>query len=240
MSQYSIRRQVTLLTMPPLLVMAVCLEVYFLHDRFEAMDENLLERGELVSSQLASSAEYGVFSNNRAFLQNLATDSLQQPDVNGVIILNGSIGMLTEAGEFLGVPKKAMPDFSVESKVGEHSRLSQFKGIMEMVNLHQPTHLDGDSLRIFHPIVAAQVAFEEINVETKAAQIGAVIVEMSLVNTNRLNTQMLWVTIGSTALFLIFPAVSRTKCNKVKFFSPVKFEVKSFFRKEEFGWAFPV
>ncbi|MDX8385898.1 MAG: diguanylate cyclase [Gallionella sp.] len=205
MSQYSIRRQVTLLTMTPLLVMAVCLEVYFLHDRFEMMDENLLERGKLISRQLASSAEYGVFSNNRAFLQNLATDSLQQPDVKGVIVLNGSIGMLTEAGEFSGVPKKAMLDFGVESKVGEQSRLSQFKGIMEMVNLHQPTHLDVDSLRIFHPIVAAQVALGEQDTEAKAAQVGAVIVEMSLINTNRLKTQMLWVTVGATALFLIFP-----------------------------------
>ena len=205
MSQYSIRQQVALLTMTPLLVMAVCLEVYFLHDRFEAMDDNLLERGKLISRQLASSAEYGVFSNNRAFLQNLATDSLEQPDVKGVIILDGSIGMLIEAGEFSGVPKKSMPDFDAESKADEQSRLRQFKGIMEMVNLHKPTHLDIESLRIFDPIVAAQVALGDLDVETKAAQIGAVIVEMSLAKTNQLKTQMLWVTVGATALFLIFP-----------------------------------
>ena len=35
-------------------------------------------------------------------------------------------------------------------------------------------------------------------------------------------------------------AVSISKCNKVKFISPVSVKVKSVFRKEEFGWAFPV
>ncbi len=35
-------------------------------------------------------------------------------------------------------------------------------------------------------------------------------------------------------------AVSMSKCNKVKFISPVSVKVKSVFRQEEFGWAFPV
>jgi hypothetical protein len=35
-------------------------------------------------------------------------------------------------------------------------------------------------------------------------------------------------------------AVSKSKCNNVKFVSPVSFEVKSAFRKKKFGWAFPV
>ncbi len=30
-----------------------------------------------------------------------------------------------------------------------------------------------------------------------------------------------------------------SKCNKVKFIRPVSVKVKSVFRKEEFGWAFP-
>ena len=35
-------------------------------------------------------------------------------------------------------------------------------------------------------------------------------------------------------------AVSKSKCNNVKFISPVSLEVKSVFRKKQFGWAFPV
>ena len=35
-------------------------------------------------------------------------------------------------------------------------------------------------------------------------------------------------------------AVSKSKCNNIKFISPVSFEVKSAFRKEKFGWTFPV
>jgi len=38
---------------------------------------------------------------------------------------------------------------------------------------------------------------------------------------------------------LIQGAVSRSKCNNVKFIGPVSFKVKSVFRKEEFCWALP-
>ena len=64
MKQYSIRQQVAWLTFIPLLIMAVGMESYFLHDRFAEMDVDLLEQGELIAHQLAASSEYGVFSNN--------------------------------------------------------------------------------------------------------------------------------------------------------------------------------
>lgn len=35
-------------------------------------------------------------------------------------------------------------------------------------------------------------------------------------------------------------AVSKSKCNNVKFIRPVSLKVKSAFRKEKLGWAFPV
>ena len=35
-------------------------------------------------------------------------------------------------------------------------------------------------------------------------------------------------------------AVSRSKCNKVKFISPISFKIKSVIRKEQLCWAFPV
>jgi PAS domain S-box-containing protein len=205
MKVHSIRRQLAWLTIPPLLVLAVCLEVYFLHDRFRAMDENLLERGKLISSQIAVSAEYGIFSNNTTFLQKLASDALQQLEVKGVIILNGSLGTLIGAGEFSGVPKKSIVNIRETSRVGEPLRLSVFKGVMEKVNSHQPVHLDLDGLRIFHPIIAAQVELGEFNAEQNVSQVGAVIVEMSLANTLQVKARMLWGTILGSIFFLVFP-----------------------------------
>ncbi len=205
MNKYSIRKQVALLTMTPLLVMAVCLEAFFLHDSFSVMDHDLMERGKLISRQLASSAEYGVFSNNRGFLQNLATYTLQQPDVRGVIILDSGVGFFVEVGEFSGVPKKPAPEIASVQTREDQSRIVQFKDILEAVNLQEPASLDRESLRLFQPIVAAQVALDEQGTLSEANQIGEVIVEMSLEGTNGRKQRMLWVTVGSTVLFLIFP-----------------------------------
>ena len=46
--------------------------------------------------------------------------------------------------------------------------------------------------------------------------------------------------IRSLLAYAIGKAVSRSKCNKVKFIRPASFEVNSVFRKEAFCWAFPV
>ena len=64
MKQYSIRQQVAWLTFIPLLIMAVSMESFFLHDRFSDMDADMQEQGELIARHLAASSEYGVFSNN--------------------------------------------------------------------------------------------------------------------------------------------------------------------------------
>ena len=103
MKQYTIRQYVALLTLTPLLIMAASLETFFLHDRFASLEQDLLERGKLIARQLASSSEYGVFSNNRPFLQSIAQGVLQQPDVRGVIILNAASKSLVEVGESFSV-----------------------------------------------------------------------------------------------------------------------------------------
>ena len=107
---YNIRQQVAWLTLIPLLIMAVCLEAFFLHSRFSDLDQGLLERGKLIARQLASSSEYGVFSDNRVFLQNIANGALQQTDVRGLLILNAASETLVEAGEFTNSSKNTGSD----------------------------------------------------------------------------------------------------------------------------------
>ena len=98
MKQRGIRQYVAWLTMTPLLLLAVSLESFFLHDHFTTMDDELAERGQLIARQLASSSEYGVFSNNLTFLQNIAQGVVQQPDVQGAVILDAASNVLIEAG----------------------------------------------------------------------------------------------------------------------------------------------
>lgn len=205
MKRYNIRQYVAWLTLIPLLIMAVSLETYFLHDRFTDLDHNLVERGKLITRQLASSSEYGVFSNNAPFLNNLAQGVLQQPDVRGVIILNAVSESLIEAGEFSSTAGNTVVDTNPtlskpSSQVGE----TQASRIKQLVNPQHPVLSINESLWVFQPIIPVQVALDDLGANSAVQQVGAVIIEMSWARTNKLKSQLLWVTIGLTGWFLIF------------------------------------
>ncbi len=191
MKQRSIRQYVVWLTMTPLLLLAVSLESFFLHDHFTTLDDELAERGQLIARQLASSSEYGVFSNNLAFLQNIAQGVLQQPDVQSAVILDSASNVLIEAGGFPGDPKNA-----ATSRAGK---------LKELVNAQMPVYRSSEGLLIYSAIVPAQVVLDELDPSHQAKQIGAVIVAMSSARTEQHKSQTLWLTVGATVLFLIFP-----------------------------------
>lgn len=191
MRQLSIRQHVAWLTLVPLLFMAASLELFFLHNYFTSLDDDLAERGRLIARQLASGSEYGVFSNNMAFLQNIAQGVLQQPDVQGAVILDAASAVLVETGEFSGAPGN-----TATVRVGQ---------LKESVNSQMPLYSNSEGLLIYHAIVPAQVALDELDAPHQARQIGAVIVAMSSARTGQLKSRLLWLTVGYTMLFLIFP-----------------------------------
>lgn len=208
MKQYSIRQHVALLTLMPLLFLAVSLETFFLRDRFSALDIELAERGQLIAQQLALGSEYGVFSNNRVFLQNIAQGSLQQADVQGVIVLDASSAILVDAGKFSGAQENAPVGTNTAMGSANQTRAARVGKIRELVNLQMPVYRSSEALLIYHPIIPAQVMLDELdelNNRTEVKQVGAVIVEMSNARTGQLKSQMFWLTVGSTLLFLIFP-----------------------------------
>jgi diguanylate cyclase (GGDEF)-like protein/PAS domain S-box-containing protein len=204
MKQLSIRQYVEWLTLIPLLIMATGLETYFLHDRSVALDSDLMERGKLIARQLASSSEYGVFSNNKLFLQNIAQGVLQQPDVRGVIILNAASESLIETGELSYEAGNQADDANLA--MSEHSRQTgqtRFSKVIELVNLQTPVFINSGSLWFYQPIISAQVALDDLGIKPAAQQVGGVIVEMNRARTESLKSQTLWVTIGATGLFLM-------------------------------------
>jgi diguanylate cyclase (GGDEF)-like protein len=85
---YHISSYLAWLTLVPLLALAVSMALFFLHDRFRSLDNNLQMRGDLIAHQLANSSEYGVYANNLVFLQNIGQGVLEQADVDSVTILN--------------------------------------------------------------------------------------------------------------------------------------------------------
>ena len=201
MKRSGIRRHVAWLTLVPSLVMVISLEALFLYVRYSDIDRDLLERGKLIARQLASSSEYGVFSNNQAFLQNLANGSLQQPDVRGLIILNAASEILVKGGEFSGHLKSEpnIADFETSDRPG----LSRFNASDEKgVSLLSPVRGDQRSLWIYQPIIPAQIALDDFGGKIAARQAGAVVIEISKLGTGKLKPQMLWLTVFGTAIFL--------------------------------------
>jgi diguanylate cyclase (GGDEF)-like protein/PAS domain S-box-containing protein len=204
MKQHTIRHYVAWLTLLPLFIMTASLEIYFLHDRSANLDRDLIEHGKLIARQLASSSEYGVFSNNKPFLQNIAQGVLQQPDVRGLVILNTVAESLVEAGEFHNTQVNTVADINHETP-GFSDPGNPIRGgnIKEKVNPLISIRSSDDSVWFYQPIVSTQVSLDELAPSPAARHLGAVIIEISRARTNRLKSQMLWVTLGSTTLFLI-------------------------------------
>lgn len=181
---YSIRTQVALLTLVPILILSVGLEAFFLHDRFAALNRGLLERGKLIAHQLSVSSEFGVFVQNQLFLQNIAQGVLSQKDVRGVVILDTSSHILAQAGKLSGTLTDAV---------------SQAHFATDELTPQRPIRFSQDSLWIYQPIVAAQINLGE---GEAGAQIGAVIVEMDKSRTTTLQNKLLFLAFGLTVLLL--------------------------------------
>lgn len=92
----SFSRQLLLLSLVPLVVLAVIFIVFYLHDRFAALEEELEERGIMFARQAATSSEYGIFTGNRAMLHDVAKSLLRQRDVEAVLIFQADRTLLVK------------------------------------------------------------------------------------------------------------------------------------------------
>ena len=203
MKQYSIRQQVAWLTFIPLLIMAVSMESFFLHDRFAGMDVDLLEQGELMAHQLASGSEYGVFSNNLEFLQSIANSSLSQTDVRRTVILNADRKILVSAGELSDHLKgEIIGKILATNEQVNQLPLAAVEKMDDAIVLPSPTNSSAHSLWLYHPIIPAQVALDEGGADASVKPVGAVIVEISKLRHEGLKTRLLWTTLLATTLFL--------------------------------------
>lgn len=198
MKRFSIRHYVACLTLLPLLAMAAILESYFLHDRFAEMDWGMQEKGELIVHQLASSSEYGVFSNNLEFLQNIADAALQQEDVRGVVIFDTDFRVLARAGHFSNAFTK-----EIIERDGAASPLifAPFAGIDEPLVL-RPAAGDAWDLWLYHAIVPEQIALGDAGSAARLKPTGSVVVEISRARHEGHKTRMFWITLLVTALIL--------------------------------------
>lgn len=197
MKQFSIRQYVAWLTFVPLFVMAISMELYYLRHHFSQMDQSMLEKGELLAHQLAAGSEYGVFSNNMSFLQDIASRTLHQNDIRGVAIFDANARILASAGQFSSAFKSEI----VEQKAANRLQFAHTGDIDEAIVLHPATN-DVSDLWLYHAIIPTQIAFDDFGSKTTIKPTGSVILEISWDRHERHKTQMLWVTLLVTLLFL--------------------------------------
>ena len=186
MKRIGIRLYITCITLIPLIVITISLEIFFIHNHFDELDKNIVERGKLIAHQFEESSEYGVMSNNLQFLKNIAQNVSREPDVNGVLILNMDSMVLAEAGSSSSSIRKALADKQYATA-----------GKLPNITRHDRSFL------ISQPILPETIILNEFEDAPVVKRIGNVIVEMSLANTEKIKSELLWYTIAATTLILI-------------------------------------
>ena len=181
MKRYGIERQIMLVTLVPILVMAVLLESYFIYTRFSDLENSLLERAQLLTRQLATSSEYAVFSGNTVLLKQNVDAALSFGDVSAIAFLDSRSQLILEAGrESLKVDARLATDSS-------------------------PVYQNADMLRLYEPILATQVSLDGLlSAAAPARKLGAVVVKVSKQGLNAQKREFLFVSLLTTLIvFLI-------------------------------------
>ncbi len=198
MKQFGIRQYVAILTFVPLLIMAIFLESYFLRERFSEMDNDMREKGQLLVHQIALSSEYGVFSNNLEFLQNIAVGALQQTDVRGVAVLDADNRLLAGAGQ---LSSSFGREFTGQELTMARLMSVSAQGVDDAVIFHDS--VNGQSLWLSHAIIPAQIMLGDGNEKTTPMKAtGLIILELDKSRYQKLKAHMFWVTASVTLLFL--------------------------------------
>jgi diguanylate cyclase (GGDEF)-like protein len=199
--QHTIGRQVAWLSLFPLLIMAVGLETFYLHDRFKDLNHDMLQRGQLIARQLAAGSEYGVFSRNTDTLHELAEKALLEPDVIGVVILDASGATLTSVRRTLPAPDH---DNGHPSERHESMGKSHAADLLRRVGHRHPIHDNGEIMLIFQPILASQIMLDGTETGTDTRQAGAVLIELSWRNTKHFKSKLLGISVSASVIFIFF------------------------------------
>ena len=174
MKPSGIRQQTLLVALIPIVVMIALFASYFIYVRCADVDRALLERSQLVAHQLASSAEYAVFSGNTALLRQDVNSALAHPEVKAAAVLDAESKQLMAAW----------------------SRNNTGEVLSTKVNSITPVYQDKDSLWLYEPVVATQInlddmAYDKGTVAASAKRLGAVIIEVSKKNSALQKSEMM-------------------------------------------------
>ncbi len=203
LNNYSIRMHVSMLTMLPLLLMAISLGSFFLHARFYDLDHDLVMKGQLVARQLAADSEYGVFSNNLTFINGIAENALEQPDVRAVIILDADNKTLAATGKTPTALDQAQESIKTVKASSREGEMPHSNRLLSFVNPEMVIHDNESTVLLYQPILPTQVKLDDFEEQASAQPLGAVIIEMSWEKTHKIKSELLWFTLLATSSFLL-------------------------------------
>lgn len=99
MKNLGIKSRVLFLATVPALLFTLILVGYAFTNIFGFLNKSLHDRGEIIASQLAPAAEYGVIAGNRQILQQLTKQALEnEPDLKTVVIIDNQGELLALSG----------------------------------------------------------------------------------------------------------------------------------------------
>ncbi len=176
-----LRARILWLALLPATLVAALLTTVFLVHSIDGIEQGLRTRGTAISRQLATLAEFGIFSGQRQALGALAASATGiDPEVRGAAILDAKGEVLARAGE---VSPTHWP------------RLEKTEG----------RYFDRDILLFIEPVLQPKLAVDDIygGVQTPgagAALIGHVVVELSLRELSGRISRLIAIAFGIAAL----------------------------------------
>lgn len=206
MMRLGMRGKILATVLLPVLLLAVVLGGYLARAQMNDLEHVLTDRAVVLVRHLAVASDYGIFTGNRAALQTLAEAVRKEPDVNGVLILDGTGQELARSG--------------VLTKHAESMARALREGRNE----------DDQLMTLVQPVVSTSLIPDDavLGVETTRAPdliVGAVAIEVSRTGLARLQRDilvtvcLLMIGAGCAALLLTFwlaRAVSRPIANMTK------------------------
>ncbi|PTS82907.1 hybrid sensor histidine kinase/response regulator [Pseudomonas sp. HMWF032] len=99
-----IKGRVLMLTLLPTSLLALVLGGYFTWVQLSGLQGQLLQRGQMISEQLAPLAAPALLAGDAPLLQRIATQALEQPDVRAVSFLSAERGPVAHAGPRMLTP----------------------------------------------------------------------------------------------------------------------------------------
>jgi len=96
----TLRKRMLLVALLPATLVAVLLTAVFLLHAIDNLEQGLRTRGAAISRQMATAAEYGIFSGQRAGLSLLTGSALRiDPDVRGAAIIDERGAIMASSGD---------------------------------------------------------------------------------------------------------------------------------------------